>query len=134
MAVVDGVPVTSVSRTLVDPAEVTDRDELRERFAAARAEGLLDHEALAASRTRGVAPVDLDPVRGSATRRRRPATSSATTPPTPPRAPRARRRHGRPGDEQVPSVAASRLTAHAGTVPPPHMRGIDDALRRHLAR
>ena len=46
VTVVDGVPVTSVSRTLVDLAEMLPRDELREVFANAKAKGLLDIEAL----------------------------------------------------------------------------------------
>jgi hypothetical protein len=52
MTTVDGIPVTSVSRTLIDLAEVLDREELREVFANARARGLLDIEALRASRGR----------------------------------------------------------------------------------
>lgn len=42
MAVHQGIPVTSVSRTLVDLAEVLTRDELRDAFATARARGLLN--------------------------------------------------------------------------------------------
>jgi hypothetical protein len=49
---VDGIPVTSVSRTLIDLAEVLDRDDLREVFENARARGLLDMDALRASRGR----------------------------------------------------------------------------------
>ncbi len=52
VAVVDGIPVTSVSRTLIDMAEVADEDELRACFAAARERGLLDLERLAAARAR----------------------------------------------------------------------------------
>jgi hypothetical protein len=52
VAIVDGVPVTSVSRTLIDLAEVMDRDELRSCFVAARERGLLDLEQLAAARAR----------------------------------------------------------------------------------
>ena len=53
---VDGIPVTSVSRTLIDLAEVLDEWELRECFATARERGMLDLEKLAASRARdGVA-------------------------------------------------------------------------------
>lgn len=51
-AVVDGIPVTSVSRTLVDLAEVLPRDDLREAFATAKAKGLLDMEAIEASYSR----------------------------------------------------------------------------------
>jgi hypothetical protein len=47
-----GIPVTSVSRTLVDLAEVISGDELRGCFERAREQGLLDLEALAASRSR----------------------------------------------------------------------------------
>ena len=47
-----GVPVTSVSRTLIDLGEVMDADELRGCFESAREQGLLDLETLAASRSR----------------------------------------------------------------------------------
>lgn len=47
-----GIRVTSVSRTLIDLAEVMDRDELRGSFERARQHGLLDLEALAVSRAR----------------------------------------------------------------------------------
>jgi hypothetical protein len=47
--VVDGVPVTSVSRTLVDLAEVLTHDELRRAFATAREKELLDMDAVEAS-------------------------------------------------------------------------------------
>jgi hypothetical protein len=47
-----GLRVTSVSRTLIDLAEELTADELREYFAAARARGLLDMEAIRRSRTR----------------------------------------------------------------------------------
>lgn len=50
--IVDGIPVTSPSRTLIDMAECVGREELRELFAAARARGLLDPEALHAARAR----------------------------------------------------------------------------------
>lgn len=50
--VVDGIPVTSVSRTLIDCAEVMSRDELRDLFATARRIGRLDPDALRASRAR----------------------------------------------------------------------------------
>lgn len=49
---VDGIPVTTVARTLIDLAEVLDETELREAFATARARGLLDMDAVAASRAR----------------------------------------------------------------------------------
>jgi hypothetical protein len=47
-----GIPMTSVSRTLIDLAEILDADELRECFANARDRGLLDPEELAAARAR----------------------------------------------------------------------------------
>ena len=50
--VVRGIPVTSVSRTLIDLAEIVDEDELRAYFRSARDKGLLDLEKLAASRAR----------------------------------------------------------------------------------
>jgi hypothetical protein len=50
--VVDGIPVTSVARTLVDLADVMSREELRATFARARELGLLDIEAVAASAAR----------------------------------------------------------------------------------
>jgi hypothetical protein len=49
VTVVEGVPVTSVSRPLVDLAEILPRDELRRAFATARAKGLLDMQAVEAS-------------------------------------------------------------------------------------
>ena len=49
LTVVDGIPTTSVSRTLVDLAEVMDRDELRACFARARELGMLDMAAVEAS-------------------------------------------------------------------------------------
>jgi hypothetical protein len=52
LTVVDGLPVTSISRTLVDLAEILPRDELREVFADARAKGLLDMDAVEASYAR----------------------------------------------------------------------------------
>ncbi len=52
VAIVRGIPVTSSSRTLIDCAETMDHDELRALFAAARARGLLDPEALRAARAR----------------------------------------------------------------------------------
>jgi hypothetical protein len=46
---VDGIPVTSLARTLVDLAETSDQDELRSYFMAARAQGRLDTGAVRAS-------------------------------------------------------------------------------------
>lgn len=51
-AVVKGIPVTSVSRTLIDCAECCSRAELRELFINAKARGLLDVEAVRRSRAR----------------------------------------------------------------------------------
>ncbi len=45
----DGIPCTSPARTLVDLAEVMDREELRATFARARDIGLLDMRAVEAS-------------------------------------------------------------------------------------
>jgi hypothetical protein len=50
--IVNGIPVTSVARTLIDLAEIMDADELRGCFAAARDRGLLDLDQLAAARDR----------------------------------------------------------------------------------
>lgn len=50
--VVDGIPVTSVSRTLIDLGEVMDEHELRECFLRAREKGMLDPAKLLASRAR----------------------------------------------------------------------------------
>jgi hypothetical protein len=47
--VVNGIPVTSLARTLVDLAEVEDQDEMRSYFAQLRAEGRLDLDAVRAS-------------------------------------------------------------------------------------
>ncbi len=47
-----GIPVTSPSRTLIDCAEFMTAAELRTTFARAREIGLLDPEALRASRSR----------------------------------------------------------------------------------
>jgi hypothetical protein len=52
VATVDGVPVTSVARTLIDLAEVMGADELRGCFATARERGLLDVDELVAARGR----------------------------------------------------------------------------------
>jgi hypothetical protein len=46
---VHGIPVTSLARTLVDLAEISDQDELRSYFAQARAMGRLDIDAVRAS-------------------------------------------------------------------------------------
>ena len=51
-AVVDGIPVTSPSRTLIDCAEFLSPDDLRFAFHCAREQGLLDAEALIAARGR----------------------------------------------------------------------------------
>lgn len=52
VCVVDGIPTTSPSRTLIDLAEVLDVAELRGCFERARELGLLDLDALAAARAR----------------------------------------------------------------------------------
>jgi len=52
VAIVEGVPVTSLARTLVDLAEVMTHDELRAVFAQARARGILDMAAVEAAYTR----------------------------------------------------------------------------------
>lgn len=52
LTMIDGIPVTSPSRTLIDCAEIMDAAELREMFARARDSGLLDPGALRASRAR----------------------------------------------------------------------------------
>ena len=52
LAVVDGIPCTSVARTLVDCAEEMTIDELRELFSTARSKGLLDIDAVRASAAR----------------------------------------------------------------------------------
>ena len=52
MAVVDGIPCTSVPRTLIDCGEVCDKAELRAMFARARELGLLDMRAVEASYVR----------------------------------------------------------------------------------
>ena len=49
VTIVDRIPVTSPSRTLIDLAEVMTADELRACFARARDIGLLDTEALRAA-------------------------------------------------------------------------------------
>ncbi len=52
VCVVDGIPTTSPSRTLIDLAEMLGMAELRECFARARELGLLDLDELAAARAR----------------------------------------------------------------------------------
>ena len=52
VTIVDGIPVTSLARTLVDLAEVMTRHELRTAFAQARARGILDIAAVEAACTR----------------------------------------------------------------------------------
>jgi hypothetical protein len=47
-----GIRVTSVPRTLVDLAEVMDREELRATFETARRQGQLDIDAVRAARSR----------------------------------------------------------------------------------
>ena len=49
VTVIDGIPCTSIARTLVDMAEMVPRHELRALFARAREMGLLDIEAVKAS-------------------------------------------------------------------------------------
>ena len=51
-AIVDGIPCTSVARTLVDLAEEMTKDELREVFANADRKGLLDIDAVRRSAAR----------------------------------------------------------------------------------
>jgi predicted transcriptional regulator of viral defense system len=51
-AVVNGLPVTSVARTLVDCAECCSATELRALFLSAKERGLLDVEAVRRSRAR----------------------------------------------------------------------------------
>ncbi len=52
VTVVDGIPTTSVARTLIDLAEVCGRDELYRSFLAARERGLLHLDELIAARGR----------------------------------------------------------------------------------
>jgi predicted transcriptional regulator of viral defense system len=52
ITIVDGLPVTSVSRTLVDCAQCCEPKELREIFINARSRGLLDVAAVRRSRAR----------------------------------------------------------------------------------
>lgn len=52
VTVLDGIPITTPARTLIDLAEVMGEDELRECFEVARVKGLLDLDELAAARAR----------------------------------------------------------------------------------
>lgn len=52
IAIVNGLPVTSVARTLLDCAECSQPRELREMFMNAREQGLLDVAAVRRSRAR----------------------------------------------------------------------------------
>jgi hypothetical protein len=52
LTVHNGIPCTSLSRTLIDCAELTTIDELRDMFTRARELGLLDPDALRAARER----------------------------------------------------------------------------------
>jgi predicted transcriptional regulator of viral defense system len=52
LAEVDGIPCTSVARTIVDCAEEMSKDDLREMVANAKRMGLLDVEAVRRSATR----------------------------------------------------------------------------------
>lgn len=52
VCVLHGLRMTTPSRTLIDLAEVMDKEELRGCFARAEEIGLLDHEELAAARAR----------------------------------------------------------------------------------
>ena len=52
LAIVNGLPCTSMARTLIDLAEVCDRDELLECFANALERGLLTREDFDAARAR----------------------------------------------------------------------------------
>ena len=52
LTTVNGIPVTTPSRTLIDLAEVMSADELRASFARAQEIGILDPDALRASRAR----------------------------------------------------------------------------------
>ena len=49
LTTLDGIPYTTPARTLVDLADVLSRDELREAFAGANEQGMLDMEAVEAS-------------------------------------------------------------------------------------
>ena len=52
VTIVDGIPVTTVARTLVDLADEMSLDELRATFRCARERGLLDVAAVRASAAR----------------------------------------------------------------------------------
>jgi hypothetical protein len=52
VTILHGIPVTSLSRTLLDCAECCDAAQLREMFINARMRGLLDVEAVHRSRAR----------------------------------------------------------------------------------
>jgi hypothetical protein len=52
VTVIDGIPVTSLSRTLIDLAEAMPYYELRACWARARTQGQLDLDAVRASRKR----------------------------------------------------------------------------------
>lgn len=52
VTIVNGLPTTSAARTLIDLAEVCDREELLRCFAVARERGLLDFNELTAARSR----------------------------------------------------------------------------------
>ena len=52
LSVVEGIPCTSVARTLVDCAEVMRREELVELFREPQNRGMLDIRAVSASRAR----------------------------------------------------------------------------------
>src|SRR5436190_468751 len=49
---IEGIPITSLARTLVDLAEISEEEELRSYFAQARAQGRLDIDAVRASADR----------------------------------------------------------------------------------
>ena len=52
LAVVRGIPCTSLARTLIDCAESMAKEELRQCFAEVRRKGMLDMDAVRASRAR----------------------------------------------------------------------------------
>ena len=52
LTVINGLPCTSLARTLIDCAECSTKKELRAMFAQARRKGLLDMDAVRASRAR----------------------------------------------------------------------------------
>ena len=61
--IVDGIPVTSISRTLVDLADILPRAELREVFTTAKAKGLLDMRPSRRPRARRMALLAADAAR-----------------------------------------------------------------------